>query len=155
MNSRKASLAVAKHDRVALAALRSIHVPPEGVRFGARRTIVYLARGHLLRIFDGRAMRVTAASGLLWVTEEGDVNDTVLREGETRRIRHSGMTLVVAERPAHIVLEARAAVFLPSHVEIATGDGEPGTIMKCVWKLPDTIWSPLLAAGCRIRSALS
>jgi hypothetical protein len=92
----------------------------------ARRTTVFLARGHLLRIRDGRGTRVSAASGVLWITEEGDSNDTVLRAGDTRRIRRSGVTLALAERPTHVVLEVPVGVFLPSSVELAFGDGEPG-----------------------------
>ena len=52
----------------------------------AKQASVRLDADMVLRIRDGRGTRLRAAAGVIWVTQEGSANDTVLDAG-------SGMTV--------------------------------------------------------------
>ena len=54
------------------------------------RTTVRLARDGLLGIDDGRGLRLRVASGAVWLTQQDDGRDVVLREGESFVIDRPG-----------------------------------------------------------------
>jgi hypothetical protein len=90
---------------------------------GVPRRRVALASGNVLRIRDGRGVRVTPISGVLWITEEGSVDDVVVRPGGSHRVANPGLTLVLAHGRARVMLEAPAGA---SSIELASADGQPG-----------------------------
>ncbi|XXF77749.1 DUF2917 domain-containing protein [Myxococcaceae bacterium GXIMD 01537] len=45
-------------------------------------------------------LRISCCEGLLWLTREGDVRDTVLRAGESTRVEGRGLVVVQALRGA-------------------------------------------------------
>ena len=55
-----------------------------------------LAPGSVLAVQDGSGTRILCRSGNLWVTQEGDVKDTVVRAGEVLTIRKPGRTVISA-----------------------------------------------------------
>jgi hypothetical protein len=57
---------------------------------------VTLARGSLLRIEDGREMRVTVLAGGIWLTQEGDRRDRYVGAGDSCLINARGLTLISA-----------------------------------------------------------
>jgi len=60
------------------------------------RGYLALTRGSLLRIEDGREMRVTVLGGGIWITQEGDRRDRYVGQGDSCRIDARGLTLVSA-----------------------------------------------------------
>ena len=84
-----------------------------------------LARANVLRVYDGRGTLVRALSGVYWITEEGSVEDTVLRPGDVHVMRNQGMALVHAQRAGRVALEVAHGDHGPRMLEIALGDGHP------------------------------
>ncbi len=70
------------------------------------RTTVRLARDGLLGIDDGRGLRLRVASGAVWLTQQDDGRDVVLREGESFVIDRPGRTVVQALDPTELALNA-------------------------------------------------
>ena len=70
------------------------------------RTTVRLARDGLLGIDDGHGLRLRVAAGTVWLTQQGDGRDVVLREGESFVIDRPGRTVVQALDPAELALNA-------------------------------------------------
>lgn len=83
-----------------------------------QRTLA-LDRGNLLRIYDGEGMRLTPASGVLWITEEQSANDTVLLPGDTHQLEMPGLALVHAHRAARVVIELPVGRVAPRRVDLA------------------------------------
>lgn len=70
---------------------------------------VSLERERSLRIARGAEVQVTCASGVLWVTREGDPRDLILTAGQSFTIKHRGLTLVTALKPSTVwVRDGRA-----------------------------------------------
>lgn len=63
-----------------------------------------LARRELLLLADARGQTLACESGELWLTEEGDADDRILRSGEAYTIRRPGRVVLSACRPARIAL---------------------------------------------------
>jgi hypothetical protein len=84
---------------------------------------IHLERGDWLRIHDGRGTRLTPASGVLWITEEGSAVDAVLLPGEAHRLENPGIALVLAHRPARVVLEVPSGESPPRLVDHVFPDG--------------------------------
>ena len=55
-----------------------------------------LADEGLLAIRDGQTSRIRCHEGTLWITEEGEVKDTIVSAGETYTIRHRGLALLTS-----------------------------------------------------------
>ncbi|MGE0355433.1 MAG: DUF2917 domain-containing protein [Burkholderiales bacterium] len=73
------------------------------------RTTVRLARDGLLSIDDGRGLRLRVAAGSIWLTQQGDGRDVVLRDGESFAIDRGGRTVVQALDPAELRLDPAGA----------------------------------------------
>jgi hypothetical protein len=72
------------------------------------RTTVRLARDGLLGIDDGRGLRLRVAAGAVWLTQQDDSRDVVLREGESFVIDRPGRTVVQALDATELRLNAAA-----------------------------------------------
>lgn len=70
------------------------------------RTTVRLARDGVLGIDDGRGLRLRVAAGAVWLTQQDDSRDVVLREGESFVIDSPGRTVVQALATAQPALDA-------------------------------------------------
>jgi len=116
---------------VSLAAPRSVSgaaVTKRQVRLRAdeRRKTLRLDAGNVIRIVDGGGMRLTVSTGVVWITEEGIVDDFVLLPGDSHRIVNAGLTLAHAHRAAQVTMAVPSRAFLPRRVDIALADGRPG-----------------------------
>lgn len=67
-----------------------------------------LANDGLLSIRDGQAARIRVKEGTLWITEEGEVKDTILAAGDTYTIRHPGLALLTSFGVSRITIEGSA-----------------------------------------------
>lgn len=70
------------------------------------RHAVTLREGAILRIRDGRGVRVLATHGQIWITQEAEVRDEVLNTGESLQIERDGLTLVQALCPSTVAMLA-------------------------------------------------
>lgn len=65
-----------------------------------------LARGSMLRIEDGRQILIYVWEGELWLTEDGERQDRVLRRGEWHRVARSGAAIGTALERSVVTLTA-------------------------------------------------
>lgn len=72
---------------------------------GAMMTID-IQRGRLFRVHEGAGSTVTARAGAVWITQQGDPRDVVLRPGESFRLARPGLALIEAISDASIALDA-------------------------------------------------
>lgn len=73
---------------------------------------VTLTPASVLAVQDGAGSRILCRTGSLWVTQEGEVKDSVVRAGEVLTIRRPGRTVISALETASLMLmgpEARDA----------------------------------------------
>ncbi|HJS76444.1 MAG TPA: DUF2917 domain-containing protein [Burkholderiales bacterium] len=61
-----------------------------------------LPQGKLLRILGGAGSTVTAHAGSVWITEEANPRDVLLRPGQSLKLRRPGLALVEAISDAAI-----------------------------------------------------
>jgi hypothetical protein len=85
----------------------------------AQQASVRLDADMVLRIRDGRGTRLRAAAGVIWVTQEGSANDTVLDAGSGMTVEFDGTTLAGAHSGAPVVVEVHAGTIPPGLVETA------------------------------------
>ena len=69
-----------------------------------------MARGSFTRIQDGRGILVYVWEGELWITQEGDRRDYLVRGGEWFRVDRNGSALLHATRRTHATLTAPTPV---------------------------------------------
>jgi hypothetical protein len=70
------------------------------------RHAMTLGQGNLLRITDGRGLLVQVTRGELWITEENEHRDIVLRGGESFRLERDGVALIYALTPCELTMSA-------------------------------------------------
>jgi hypothetical protein len=75
-----------------------------------------MARGSYARIEDGRGILVYVWEGELWITQEGDLRDYIVRGGEWFRIEREGASLLHATRRTHATLTAPTPVDYASSI---------------------------------------
>lgn len=63
-----------------------------------------LARGQLVRLEDAAGRVVRSHDGAVWVTEDGQPRDIVLREGESYRLTGDALVLVHALRDSSVTV---------------------------------------------------
>ena len=63
-----------------------------------------LEPGEVMTLDDAEGTRIVAQRGTVWVTEEGDPADHIVRPGQSLVVKHSGRTLVQAMQCARIAL---------------------------------------------------
>jgi len=64
-----------------------------------------LQRGKFLRVREGAGSTVTAHAGSVWITEQDNPRDVVLRPGQSFKLGRPGLTLVEAFSDAAISFE--------------------------------------------------
>lgn len=63
-----------------------------------------LEEGGMVVIDDGREMLVYVWEGLVWVTQEGEAADRVLKRGDWMRVARGGRTVISALAPSAVAL---------------------------------------------------
>ena len=66
--------------------------------------LLALEPGQVVTLDDARGATIRARYGALWVTEEGNPADHIVRPGETHVVGRGGRTVVQAMQPAWIAL---------------------------------------------------
>ena len=74
------------------------------------RVNVELARDQILPVFDAQGVKVTCVSGSLWITQDHDRRDVILRPGDSFVMDREGEALVSAILPSVLVVEEPASI---------------------------------------------
>lgn len=69
--------------------------------------LLTIAPGGVLRLRDAAGRHLSVVQGSVWITQHGEVRDSVLESGESLRFERKGLSLVQAldGRPAVVALE--------------------------------------------------
>ena len=75
------------------------------MRVETREPILALDAGQVLTIEDAAGRRISARSGAVWITEEGDPKDHIVESGSSRIVVHGGRTVVQALAPSVVAIQ--------------------------------------------------
>ena len=88
------------------------------MQLNVRQPELALETGQVLTLDDAEGLRILARAGTVWVTEEGDVMDHIVRPGDTLTVAHRGRTVVQALQPSWISIgEPAPAANAPVYAE--------------------------------------
>jgi len=76
-----------------------------------------LENGELIEMTDARGTTLRVTKGTLWVTQERDRNDIVLRAGDVWTVERAGLTVAEAQGVARICVVGPAAATTRSRTE--------------------------------------
>jgi hypothetical protein len=82
----------------------------------ARRHTTSLPRHVSLSLRQRAGDRIECTSGSLWITQDGDLRDIVLRAGESFRLDRSGTALISALTDARLAVHRAAPAGLASRL---------------------------------------
>lgn len=71
-----------------------------------QKFVVELQPGEILPLERARGVRITAVEGTLWVTEEREPLDVLLKAGESYAVETAGRTVVQAMGRSRLALES-------------------------------------------------
>lgn len=71
---------------------------------------IELGPTQLLRLKCAAGVRIFCRSGIVWVTQEGEIGDDFLRPGEAMTLRSRGVTLAQALDRASLSIEERPRI---------------------------------------------
>ncbi|HWQ40267.1 MAG TPA: DUF2917 domain-containing protein [Burkholderiales bacterium] len=77
-------------------------------------TRLSLPREGLIALRQARGARILCLAGCLWITQEGNLKDEVLRPGESLTVQRDGLTLITALTPSSVRLSDRSGKQCPS-----------------------------------------
>ena len=89
---------------------------------GIRRAIA-MTRGTLVRIEDGKGTQVHVWDGELWITQEGDRHDHLVKAGESFELKHDGATVINALRRGVVTVTTLASAHFAKRITLTP----PGT----------------------------
>ncbi len=69
------------------------------------RSAVELARNHVGTVRDAKGALLRVTRGIVWITQESDPEDTVLRTGDNWVLERDGLTVIQAHVDATFCLE--------------------------------------------------
>lgn len=120
-----------------------------------------LTRGSLLRVEDGQDLLVYVWEGELWLTEEGERTDRILRAGEWYRLERNGTAVGYALDRSTVTLTAtEPELYARRIVLIKAGSAAPVELYSAArergWKLvarARRLWSALFMPQARPTTA--
>ena len=71
--------------------------------------VMFLGHGEVLTLDDAQGVRIGARTGMVWVTQEGRLQDDIMSPGDALVVANGGRTLVQALRPAWITIHPNDA----------------------------------------------
>lgn len=74
------------------------------MRLEIKAPVLALEAGEVVTLDDAAGTRIQARQGVVWVTQEGDLDDHILGPGEALVLECNGRTVVQAMRAAHVAL---------------------------------------------------
>jgi hypothetical protein len=76
--------------------------------------VLELADGDLVEVHDGHGTTLRVTKGALWITQEHDRRDIVLRAGDVWTVERQGLTLLQAQGATVLCAVGTAALFARS-----------------------------------------
>ena len=73
--------------------------------------VLELADGDLVEVHDGHGTTLRVTKGALWITQEHDRRDIVLRAGDVWTVERKGLTLLQAQGATVLCTAGTAALF--------------------------------------------
>lgn len=121
-----------------------------------------LTRGSLLRVEDGRGILVYVWEGELWLTEEGERADRVLKAGEWHRIERDGAAVVYALTRGVVTLTAPEPEYYARRIVLARAGSAAPVVLYSAARVRGMnlgarlrqLWSSLYAPGARPTTAV-
>lgn len=99
------------------------------MRVDLNRNRLCLERKNVMTVTGGRGRAVVCHSGIVWVTQDGDARDVILRAGETFTLDSAGPALLQALEPGAIsLMPVRRSAHAPGLSEFLKsflGSGRP------------------------------
>jgi DUF2917 family protein len=96
-----------------------------------------LDRGDTLAITQARGTAVAVSGGDVWMTQFGDANDYVMRDGK-RQVKSDGAVLIYAFRDARIVLRGPGCVEVQlrrcGEAPVAVAQTPPARPLVALWR---------------------
>ena len=89
---------------------------------------VFLEHRGVLRITNGAGLLVAAHAGTLWITEEGDRRDIIVKNGRSYRIESDGLAIVNALEHAIVTVSAPLGIRARWTIDGATAIGLPNGV---------------------------
>ncbi|HEY2627565.1 MAG TPA: DUF2917 domain-containing protein [Usitatibacter sp.] len=75
----------------------------------AQSPVLFLGHGEVLTLDDAKGVRIGARTGMVWVTQEGRLQDDIVSPGDAMVVENGGRTLVQALKPAWITIHPHDA----------------------------------------------
>lgn len=91
---------------------------------------LHLPGGSLLQIENGRDLLVHVWEGSVWLTQERDQRDILLKAGEWFRLDRQGRCVVEATKPSAIALTSPHAQGYAAAIELFPADGTHGSLPR-------------------------
>lgn len=76
------------------------------IKLNAAEGSIRLQRDQHMRLSDARGYQIKSVNGTVWITQEGDSRDIVLKEGQSFVVDRDGTTLLSALNDADLRLKA-------------------------------------------------
>src|ERR1044071_6205892 len=89
-----------------------------------------MPRGSLLLIEHGRGMQIELWDGELWITQEGDTRDHVVRGGTSFRVEHEGIVLANSLKGARITLTAPVPAHYAERITLTLAGSAPRVLYE-------------------------
>ena len=120
---------------------------------------IAMTRGSLMRLEDGRGMRVHVWEGAVWITQEGDRRDYFVPARTSFRITGARLTLISAIARSSIALTSPHEQSFAERIDVvraATGNVEPVFVLPGKFALRARLaktWAGWFAPHARATSA--
>jgi hypothetical protein len=121
-----------------------------------------LTRGSLLRVEDGRDILVYVWEGELWLTEEGERTDRLLKAGEWHRLERDGAAVVYALKRSVLTLTAPEPEYYARRIVLARAGSAAPVVLYSAARVRGLhlgarlrqLWSSLFAPNARPTTAV-
>lgn len=91
---------------------------------------LHLPSGGLLQVENGRDLLVHVWEGSIWLTQERDQRDILLKAGEWFRLDRQGRCVVEATKPSAIALTSPHAHAYAAAIELIPANGTHGSLPR-------------------------
>ena len=92
-----------------------------------------LDREESLRLRRGTTLEVVCLSGVVWITQEGDLRDLFLAPGESIRLRLRGVALITALEPAAVKVRDGRVPHAASAPSVRSSSYRTGAGVQGLW----------------------
>jgi len=89
-----------------------------------------MPRGSLMLIEHGRGMQIELWDGELWITQEGDNRDYVIRAGSSFRVEREGIVLANSLKGARITLTAPVPAHYAERIVLTLSGSAPRVLYE-------------------------